>query len=100
MGYLIGRAVGWIVVAICGVIAAGLLIAAAVVGFANVVGTGGALAIVGGIFALVALAVILVLQVRKPMVRPTPASGLGGVAAGFLLGMWDGLTKPKRDDPD
>ncbi|MEZ5669262.1 MAG: hypothetical protein R3F55_17860 [Alphaproteobacteria bacterium] len=92
---------GLIVLALT-LVAIGLLSAAAVVGFAALVGTGGALAIVGAILIVLALLVALVMRGRgRPTVADRHGNGLdaGGIAAGFVLGLWDGFTRPRRPPP-
>lgn len=100
MRHVLNGIIGWFAVGVLGAIAAGLLIAAAVVGFANVVGTAGALGIVGALLAALALVVVLVLRNRP---RPLPVVNskvrVGEVAAGFLMGVWDGLSKPRPRGP-
>lgn len=92
---------GWLAVGLLAAIASGLLIAAAVVGLANVVGTGGALGIVGGLFAVLALTIALVLQQgrRRSILHRDSDAKWGEIAAGFLVGLWDGFSKPRPRGP-
>jgi len=97
---MINNIVGRLLAGVVAGIAGGLLIAAAVVGFADVVGVGGALAIVGGILLLIAAIIVAVLQQdrRRPTATQDSEFKIGEIAAGFLLGVWDGLTKPRKRD--
>jgi hypothetical protein len=99
---LANKLIGGIVICVLGLISLGLLVAAAVVGFAHVVGVGGALGIVGGIVAVFAMAVMLTVRrrVRRIPIHRTTVRGtqLGSFAAGFALGIWDSVTRSRRRD--
>lgn len=101
MSDLLSRLAGGIVVGLLGLCALGLLIAAAVVGFSGLVGVGGALGIVGGILAVLALIVMLLARRRARRIawqRTARGNQAGSFAAGFLLGVWEGLIRPRRRD--
>jgi len=99
---MVNKLIGGVMIGLLALIALGLLVAAAVVGFAHVVGVGGALGIVGGIVAVFALVVMLMVRrrVRRiPVHRTTVRSTqIGSFAAGFVLGIWDSVTRSRRRD--
>lgn len=88
------------VLGVLAVVSLGLLIAAAVAGFAEVVGVAGALGIVGGgllVITLVALGALQSRQRRRASIRRTASADIGGVVAAFMLGVWDGLSERRKD---
>jgi|HigsolmetaAR202D_1030399.scaffolds.fasta_scaffold69747_2 UDP-N-acetylmuramyl pentapeptide phosphotransferase/UDP-N-acetylglucosamine-1-phosphate transferase len=100
MRHMIGRVVGLLVVGLLGAVALGMLLAAAVVLLAKEIGTAGALGAVGGGVALVALVVLFIIQGRRRAVVRQPPRGteLSAIAGSFLVGVVEGLTRPRRRD--